>query len=176
MAGSPSHQFGQIIGDLLESAIKPLLAELAAKYGLFLDSKGFRPARKKNKNVSWYDLFGNKHDLDFVFERGGTPDKAGSPIAFIEIAWRRYTKHSKNKVQEIEGAIMPLVATHRNNAPFMGAILAGEFTPPSLRQLQSRNFTVLHFPYASVLAAFDVVGIDAHFDEATPDPAFLPRI
>jgi hypothetical protein len=176
MAESPSHQFGQIIGDMLEVAVKPLLNELAQKYDLYLDSKGLRSARKGNKKVSWYDLFGNKHDLDFVFEKGGTFDDPGTPLAFIEVAWRRYTKHSKNKVQEIEGAILPLVTTHQTIAPFIGVILAGEFTASSLKQLQSRNFTVLHFPYDSVITAFSVVEIDAYFDEVTPDNKFAKQI
>src|SRR4051812_12671125 len=114
MAASPSHQFGQIIGDMLEAGVKPLLKELAHKHGLYLDSKGKRPARRGTKKVSWYDLFGNKHDLDFVLEKGGTDMVSGVPIAFIEVAWRRYTKHSKNKVQEIEGAILPLATNYRN--------------------------------------------------------------
>jgi len=30
--------------------------------------------------------------------RGGTEGTLGVPIAFIESAWRRYTRHSNNKV------------------------------------------------------------------------------
>ena len=45
---------------------------------------------------------GNVHDLDYVFEQGGTEATIGQPKAFIEIAWRRYTKHSRNKAQEIQ--------------------------------------------------------------------------
>ena len=85
MALSPSHKFGQMIGDVLELTIEPILRDFAKRYGLFLDKKGPRPARDGLK-VTWKDLNGNKHDLDFVLERDGTPTKRGRPVAFIETA------------------------------------------------------------------------------------------
>lgn len=102
-------------------------------------------------------------------ENGGTGDTVGAPVAFIEIAWRRYTKHSRNKAQEIQGAVLPLMTTHRNLAPFSGAILAGNFTSGALEQLCSQGFSVLHFPYETVIEAFRSIGIDAVFDEGTPN-------
>lgn len=39
MAQSPSHRFGQIIGEVLESAIHPPLESLVKKHGLYLDTK-----------------------------------------------------------------------------------------------------------------------------------------
>lgn len=175
MALSPSHKFGQIIGDVLELAIEPTLRRFAKEKGLFLDKQGLRPARKGNK-VSWTDLYGNTHDLDFVLERHGTREKVGDPVAFIETAWRRYTKHSRNKAQEIQGAILPLHAAHKNLAPFIGVVLAGDFTPGALIQLKSLGFNVLWFPRESVIQAFSVVGIDAEFDEETSDAQFKKKV
>lgn len=146
MAASPAHRYGQIIGDILELTVEPFLQDFAQKYSLFLDRKGPRPTRKGVK-LSWKDRNGNSHDLDFVLEKNGSPTRQGTPAAFVETAWRRYTKHSKNKVQEIQGAILPLVETYRNFGPFFGTILAGEFTEASLTQLRSLGFAVLHFPY-----------------------------
>lgn len=168
MAISPSHKFGQIIGDALEAAILPLLMDFAEQHGLYLDRKGRRPCRKGLKCL-WTDLHGNTHDLDFVLERGGTEFEKGTPIAFIETAWRRYTKHSRNKAQEIQGAIEPLAETYKHAGPFKGAILAGVFTDGALEQLRSLGFTVLFFPYETVISAFESVGIKAFFDENTPD-------
>jgi hypothetical protein len=168
MAISPSHKFGQIIGDTLEAAILPLLVNFAKKHGLYLDRKGRRPCRKGLK-CSWTDLHGNTHGLDFVLERGGTQFEKGTPVAFIETAWRRYTKHSRNKAQEIQGAIEPLAETYKHAGPFKGAVLAGVFTDGALEQLRSLGFTVLFFPYETVITAFKHVGIDAFFDETTPD-------
>jgi hypothetical protein len=175
MAKSPAHEFGQIIGHILETSIEPRLQTFAEEHGLYLDKKGPRPARAGTK-VSWTDLYGNTHDLDFVLERDGRDTQIGIPVAFIETAWRRYTKHSRNKAQEIQGAILPLVATHQNAAPFTGVILAGVFTDGALAQLRSLGFTVLYFPYEAVVRAFKCVGIEAHFDEETPDAEFARRV
>jgi hypothetical protein len=175
MAESPAHKFGQIIGDVLEAAIGPLLKDFATKHNLYLDKKGPRPARSGSK-VSWTDLYGNTHDLDFVLERNGTDSKIGIPVAFIETAWRRYTKHSRNKAQEIQGAIMPLAETHKNTAPFKGAVLAGVFTEGAITQLKSLGFTVLYFPYENIVKAFGTVGIDASFDEDTLDSEFKKKV
>lgn len=175
MAESPSHKFGQIIGDILEEAIFLPLQEFANKQKLYLDKKGKRPARK-GKKVSWIDLYGNIHDLDFVLERNGSVEKMGTPIAFIETAWRRYTKHSRNKAQEIQGAILPLSVTHKNSAPFLGAVLAGVFTEGAITQLKSLGFMVLYFSYASVVKAFKSVGIDAEFGENTSDSEFNKKL
>lgn len=168
MARSPAHEFGQIVGDLLESAVEPLLREFAERHSLYLDRHGPRPARSGRK-VSWTDLCGNTHDLDYVLERGGTAETLGVPVAFIETAWRRYTKHSRNKAQEIQGAILPLAEAYRHAAPFIGVILAGVFTEGALAQLHSLGFSVLYLPYDTVVQAFRGVSVDAYFDEATPD-------
>lgn len=169
MAQSPSHRFGQIIGEVLEATIRSPLEELCRRRDLYLDSKHPRAARNGLSKVAWKDSKGNTHDLDYVIERGGSEEAIGSPKAFLEIAWRRYTKHSRNKAQEIQGAIIPLAETYSESHPFLGVILAGVFTEGSLVQLRSHGFRVLYFPYESVVAAFATVGIDASFDERTPD-------
>ncbi len=175
MAQSPAHRFGQIMGEVLEEAIIPLLQKFAREHHLYLDRHGTRPCRR-GKNCSWLDLNGNSHDLDFVLERGGSVDKIGTPAAFIETAWRRYTKHSRNKVQEIQGAIEPLAETYRHSGPFKGAILAGVFTSGALTQLGSLGFTVLYFPYESVVAVFREFGIEAGFTQETADVEFQRKV
>ncbi|NUM77122.1 DNA methylase [candidate division KSB1 bacterium] len=172
MAESPAHQFGQLIGELLESVVRPQLEDFCQNQGLYLDhQKRERPARS-GKKISWTDHYGNAHDLDFVIERDGTDDQIGRPVAFIESAWRRYTKHSRNKAQEIQGAILPLADKYRWNNPFLGVVLAGAFTEGSINQLRSLGFHVLYFPYESLVAAFQSEGIDIAFDESTPDRVF----
>lgn len=104
---------------------------------------------------------GNDHDLDFVTEQGGTKDKRGRPLAFIEVAWRRYTKHSRNKAQEIQGAVLPIAERHAWDKPFLGAILAGVSTEGSLAQMRSSGFEVVLFPYNSLVEAFAAIGVNA---------------
>jgi hypothetical protein len=175
MAESLAHKFGQLIGVFLEMAIEPNLRYFANRHNLYLDVKGERKTRKGTK-LTWTDIKNNKHDLDFVLERGGTNTRLGTPVAFIEIAWRRYTKHSRNKAQEIQGAILPLVEKYRNASPFFGVLLAGNFTQGSLAQLISQGFAVLYFQYDSVVAAFLKYGIDVSSDELTAEEEFRKKI
>jgi hypothetical protein len=172
MAESPSHRFGQIVGDLLEEILQPKLLEFCSQRGLYLDCRGPRKPVRSGSKVKWQDRYGNDHDLDFVIEKNGSMQTRGRPAAFIEAAWRRYTKHSRAKAQEIQGAVLPIGDTFALDAPFLGVVLAGMFTAGSLRQLASLGFEIVHIPYESVVKAFAVVGIDARFDEATPDAIF----
>jgi hypothetical protein len=175
MAESFSHKWGQIIGNIIQEFIREKLQEVALEQGFYLDYQRKRKARY-SKKVSWEDRYGNSHDLDYVLERGGTENTRGLPSAFIETAWRRYTKHSRNKAQEIEGALIPLAETYSHLRPFLGAILAGVFTQGSLNQLQSKGFEILYLQYDSIVGAFASVGIDASFNENTPEVDFQNKI
>lgn len=174
MAEAAGHRFGQVIGEYVEQAIEPLLQTFATRHGLYLDRKGERLARK-GKKLRWLDVFNNAHDLDYVLERGGTAELVGTPVAFIESAWRRYTKHSKNKAQEIQGAVLPIASKHQYCAPLLGCILAGDYTKASLDQLRSLGLQVLYFPYPLVIEAFRQVGVDADYGEETPDKALAAK-
>lgn len=176
MAQSSSHKFGQDLGKLLEDIVlddilKPRLQQFAKTKNYYLDWQRPRPARS-GKKVTWEDKYGNKHDLDFVIEIDGTDDQIGRPVAFIESAWRRYTKHSKNKAQEIQGAILPIIELHHLSAPFYGAVLAGDFTKPALDQLRNNGFAIIYIPYKDVVAAFKEIDFDVAFDEETPDEIY----
>jgi len=176
MAQSPTHRLGQIIGDLLEESARPLLESVAQRHGVYLDFRHERPARNGRSTVSWVDSMGNSHRLDYVIEQGGSEDNMGRPRAFIETAWRRYTKHSRNKAQEIQGAVLALAETYRDCRPFLGVILAGVFTDGSLQQLRSNGFRIVYLPYEKVLEAFRVAGINAAFDEDTRDEVVQGKV
>jgi hypothetical protein len=172
MAESPAHKFGQEIGNLLEEIIKPVLAQFAEGHGYYLDSKGPRGKARAGKKVTWADKYGNNHDLDFVIEKNGTKDRRGRPLAFIEAAWRRYTKHARNKAQEIQGAVLPIAEKHGWDAPFLGVVIAGVFTTGAIAQMRSSGFHVLHISRETIIKAFALVGISIEFDESTPDRSF----
>jgi len=169
MARAPGHRLGQIIGNELEAAVEPLLRAFAEEHKLYLDKKGPRLTRPRRVKVVWTDALGNAHELDYVLERGGTNSKVGAPAAFIETAWRRYTKHSRNKAQEIQGAVSALLERYRHVKPFAGVVLAGVFTDGSLDQLRSNGFSVVHIPYGTVVDIFNKFGIDISAEESTSD-------
>ena len=157
-----------MIGNFFEEVMKSPIRELCKKYNVYFDTIGLRPARSTRK-ITWNDINGSKHDLDYVIERNGTATQIGDPIAFIELAWRRYTKHSKNKVQEIAGAVIPITEKYKEYAPFKGAILSGVFTDSSLKQLENQGFHVLYIPFDKVVASFKAYGLDIFFDEDTKE-------
>jgi len=154
----------------------PQFEAFCAPRGLYLDKKGVRGAARDGKKVSWVDKYGNSHDLDFVIEKGGSASVRGRPLAFIEAAWRRYTKHSRNKAQEIQGAVLPIAEKYDWDKPFLGVILAGVFTSGSLTQMKSSGFEVALFPYESIVSAFASIGISVDFDEETADAVFQKTI
>ena len=168
MADSHAHTLGELIGVFFEDTMKAPIAEFAASRSLYFDTVGFRKARR-GKKVTWSDVDGNSHDLDYVLERGGSESAIGDPVAFIELAWRRYTKHSKNKAQEIYGAVNPIAQKFARLHPFKGAILSGDFTITSIDQLQSQGFSVLYIPFQRIVSAFANHGLDIFFDEHTSE-------
>lgn len=167
MASSPSHKLGQIIGYAMEEAFYDMLLPVASELELFIDRQGTRKPARNGKVVTWIDDKGNKHNLDFVLERGGSMEQIGRPAAFIESAWRRYTKHSVNKAGEIANALVPLRRTYVNNRPFLGALVAGEWTGSGLTRMESQGISVLHLPMHTIVEAFATQGIDVSFEEDT---------
>ena len=177
MAQSPAHRLGQILGEMLELALEPALAAFCANHELYLDTARRRPRRARPAStVTWADGLGNQHDLDFVIERGGTVGEIGIPAAFIETAWRRYTKHSKNKAQELEAAVLPVAAKWSHVKPFAGVVLAGEFTSSSLEQLRSNGFVVQRIPYQRVVDVYASFDIDVSSQEGTAEADLQPKV
>lgn len=174
---SPGHKLGQMIGVFFETSLGDDLVAFCAEQGFYCDRRGARPGvRGKSRKVTWVDKYGNRHDLDYVVERGGSPDKQGQPVAFIEVAWRRYTKHSRAKTGELEGSLLYL----RDSYPtcsFLGVILAGEYTDGGKNQLTSHGITVLHIPFEVLMRCFGQAGLELDYPETAPleDKAFVIR-
>ena len=169
MAISQSHKLGEFIGTFFEDLMKKPISEFADKHGLYFDTNRARKARNNRKVLTWKDAHGNEHRLDFVLEKGGTESAFGEPVAFIELAWRNYTKHSKNKVQEISGAVNPICEKYERTRPFKGAILSGVFTDNSLSQLKSEGFHLMYIPYEKMIQAFRVHGLDIDYGEGSKE-------
>ena len=176
VAKSPAHKLGQIIGDELEAVIRSPLQEMAEEFELYLDYKHARPVRGGRRKVAWQDSYGNVHDLDYVLEENGSEEQQGRPRAFIEIAWRRYTKHSRNKAQEIQGAVLPLAETYSQHSPFLGAVLAGDFTEASRDQLRSHGFHIAYVTYEMIVHAFGNAGVDVASEQDTTQAALNRKV
>ena len=157
-----------MIGNFFENFFEESFREVAQSYNLYCDSKGARPnIRGNRKKVTWKDDKGTPHDLDYVLERGASDTSRGQPVAFLELAWRRYTKHSRNKAGEIEGALYHLGNTYPS--AFLGAILAGEWSQGSLEQMRARGINILHIPFEDIATTFDAKSIDLRYGEKSAD-------
>jgi len=163
-----------LIGGILEEATEPPLRELVDRHGLFLDVKGLRPGIRDGRLLSLPDADGNFHDLDFVIERSHRPGAVGQYAAFVECAWRRYTKHSKAKAQEIQGAVLPLVRKWAAIGPTPAAVVAGQWSRPSIKQLESSGFVVLQLDFQATVDVFASFGVDIKGRDKVPD-AFWQR-
>ena len=167
---SPGHKLGQMIGDFIESVFAPKMLLFAKEHKVYCDKKGHRQVRGEKKKVTWIDSKGNQHDLDFVFEKNGSEIRKGDPIAFVELCWRRYTKHSRNKAGEIEGSLLHLGETYKQSVSFLGAVLVGDFTDGAIKQMRSRNIEVLHIPASKLTDAFMIKKITLDYpDDALDD-------
>jgi hypothetical protein len=161
---SPGHKLGQIVGNVLEDVLRSPLLKVAVQHGLYCDCKGLREGVRKGKKVTWRDAKGTSHDLDYVFERGGSRAKKGVPVAFIESAWRRYTKQSRNKSGEIQAALQPLMESYPSTR-FLGVIIAGEYSAGGLDQLRRNGIDVLHVSFDTIAAVFKRLGGSIEYPE-----------
>ena len=58
---------------------------------------------------------------------------------------------------------------YHDSHPFLGVVLAGEFTEPSIEQFKSHGFNVIHCSYETVLQAFASEGVDVSSEEDSSD-------
>ena len=156
---SAGHKLGQLIGDWWEEfVVLPLLREVAAELGLFLDSRFVdRPGRSGDK-IIWADEEGNHVDYDFVMELHGTPQERGVPVAFVEVFWRRGARHSKDKSRDDSGKLLPMRDTYPT-ARFLGIAASGQFTNPAKTLIRSREIDLFYVPKDRIIRAFKHHGL-----------------
>ncbi len=69
-----------------------------------------------------------------------------------------------------------MTVRYSNSSPFIGVVLAGDFTIGLLNQLKSLDFGVLYFPYDTVVKLFEKFGVNAASDERTPEREFRHKL
>jgi len=166
---SAGHKLGQIIGDWYEEHfVLPLLQEVATRLRLDLDHRfRTRPARAGDK-IIWKDEDENGVDFDFVMELDGTDDVRGIPIAFLECFWRRGSRHSRDKVRDDSGKLLPMRDTYPT-ARFLGVLASGDVSKPSRAFLQTRDIDVFYVPKAKIIDAFLEHGLQMDYPDKLPE-------
>lgn len=163
---SSGHKLGQLVGDWFQDCfVLPLLQEAAGKLGLFLDHRAcVRGRGVRGDKILWADEDKNAVDYDFVMELGGSADKLGIPVAFLECFWRRGARHSKDKARDDSGKLMPMRVTYPT-ARFLGIVASGEFTRPARELVESRKINLFYVPKAKVIETFQKLGLQMDYDD-----------
>lgn len=165
---SAGHLLGQLIGDWWEEfVILPLLTEIASELNLFIDNRSVKRTCRSEK-IQWRDVDGNSVDYDYVLELGGTTDKKGIPVAFIESFWRRGARHSKDKARDDTTKLLPMRDTYPT-ARFLAIAACGEFTTPAKEYVRSRNVELFYIAKEQIIAALKEVAADVDYADNSPE-------
>jgi hypothetical protein len=161
---SSGHKLGQLIGDWYEEYfVLPLLQGVGKSLNLFVDSRFINRNVREGK-ILWDDLDGNYVDYDYVLEIGGSDDKLGIPVGFIECFWRRGARHSKDKARDDSGKLMPMRETYPT-ARFLGIVSAGDFTKPARDLVRSREIDLFYVPKEKIVNAFHSCGLTMDYPD-----------
>lgn len=161
---SSGHKLGQLVGDWFEEHfVFPLLQKAGEKLDLFVDSRFVNRSTRTGK-IIWNDIDGNAVDYDAVLELGGSTDKRGVPVAFIECFWRRGSRHSKDKARDDSGKLLPMKDTYPS-ARFLGIVSAGDFTNPARELVRSRGIDLFYIPKAKIIQAFSDCGLTVDYPD-----------
>ena len=165
---SSGHKLGQRVGDWFEEYfVYPLLQEVESQLNLFLDCR-FKSRQSRGEKIVWQDLDGNFVDYDFVLEIGGSSDRFGAPVAFVESFWRRGSRHSKDKARDDSGKLSPMRDTHPT-ARFLGIVAAGDFTLPARDLLRNRGIDLFYVPKVKLISAFQDCGLIVDYPDRSTE-------
>lgn len=165
---SAGHRLGQLVGDWWEGqVIYPLLQEIANELGLFLDNRLVQRSCRSGK-IKWKDESGNYVDYDYVLELGGTSEKIGVPVAFLESFWRRGARHSKDKARDDTNKLLPMRDTYPT-ARFLAIAACGEFTAPAKEYVTSRNVELFFISKEKIIDAFATIGAVIDYRDTLPE-------
>lgn len=165
---SAGHKLGQLIGDWHEEYfVLPLIQKVGKALDLYVDSRFVQRSVRQGK-ILWKDLDGNSVDYDYVLEIGGTGDKVGIPVGFIECFWRRGSRHSKDKARDDSGKLMPMRETYPT-ARFLGIVSAGDFTKPARELVRSREIDLFYIPKDKIVSAFNQCNLVMDYPDKLPE-------
>jgi hypothetical protein len=165
---SAGHRLGQIVGDWWETqVIYPLLLEVAKSLNLYLDNRVVQRDCRSAK-VQWEDADGNNVDYDYVLEIGGTSEKKGVPVAFLESFWRGEARHSKDKARDDTTKLLPMRGKYPT-ARFLAIAACGEFTAPAREYVRSRDVELFFVSKSNIIKAFAEHGLNIDYADSLPE-------
>lgn len=164
-----------MIGDWWEEYVAlPLLESVAKRLDLYLDCR-FKERSCRGEKILWKDIDGNDVDYDFVLELGGSADKQGIPVAFVETFWRRGSRHSKDKARDDSGKLLPMRNTYPT-ARFVSILALGDFTAPAKQYVSSRDIKLFYIPKAKAVEAFKKNNLIIDYPDKMVEPEKLKLV
>jgi len=110
-----------------------------------------------------------EHEIDFVIM-----STKGDPLVLIDSKYIKYTKHAREKANEILMKLTSVREAHPS-VNMLIAVLAGSFTQDALRTLETRGIHVFHIPFDKLAANLRRYGICIdwpEWDKQTPERAW----
>ena len=115
-----------------------------------------------------YGLTGNEVDYDYVLELGGTNEKKGVPVAFLESFWRRGARHSKDKARDDTNKLLPMRSTYPT-ARFLAIAACGMFTEPAREYVRTREVDLFYISKPKIIEAFSKAGLEIDYPDTMPE-------
>lgn len=151
---------GEAIGSHMEIAVQKAISEFIKDYDcFFITDYGINPRTGKKKQLKLTDQFENEYSID-----GLIINDKGHPLALLESKYIRYKKHNRDKgswICNTHSAIRKKYKSIRSSI----AVLAGNWSRPSLEMLLSYNVQVFLIPFDSICNLLDKYGIDFRWEE-----------
>ena len=152
---------GEAIGSTIEKALHKSLSKICTDLNFELITTGSskQESRSSTKKLLISDEEGVKYNLD-----GIVVNSRRQPIILLESKWIRYKKHNRDKGSWIANShreIKKRYPTIRGSL----ALLAGEWSKPSLEMLEQAQITVIRIEFDEVANRLLKDGIDIRWEE-----------
>jgi hypothetical protein len=152
-------KIGEAIGHTIESRVQQIVKDVVEPRGLYVDTGGERPEKRKGQKLLLVNASGNRYQIDTVVE-----DAEHRPLILIECKYLRYKKHNKDKASWTCVAHYKLRTTHPSVKKSI-AVLLGNWSKPSVALMQSFGIDVVEIPFQSIVGALQKRNVAFQWDE-----------
>lgn len=158
---------GEAIGACMKHALEGLLTEVADQYNYYYLTAGVRPTKsgKPPKKLLMSDNFGNEYDIDGVIA-----NEAMQPLILFESKYIRYKKHNRDKGSWLCN-VHPSIRKRYHSIRSSIAVLAGNWSKPSLGMIKSHDITYFLIPFSFICDVLGEYGIDFRWAEKDKEAA-----
>ncbi len=158
-------KLGEAVGNAVEGEIQRIVKETVAPFGLYVDTGGVRPGKRKGQKLLMVNDTGTEYQIDLAVE-----NQQGNPFLLLESKYIRYKKHNRDKASWTCVAHYKLRTTHPSVRKSI-AVLMGQWSEPSKKLMNSFGVELVEIPFAHMVKTLDGYGVKfdwAEDDNTTP--------